>query len=141
MSQGPETTFINSVHAHLPKHLYRMKNHNQYNGGIADCWYSGDKRDLWVEYKYYVVPKRESSLISLVDGRSPPLSKLQQQWIAQRSAEGRNVWLIIGSKDGGVILERPWPRWNEPMTAKQFVSYLQPRKVIAERITSFCYEL
>ena len=53
MSQGPENAFIASIHRHLPspETLYRMKNHNEYNGGIADCWYSG-KRDLWIEYKF-----------------------------------------------------------------------------------------
>ena len=35
MSKGPENTFIASIHRCLPRSVYTLKNHNQYNGGIA----------------------------------------------------------------------------------------------------------
>ena len=39
----PENSFITGVHRYVQS--YYMKNHNEYNGGIADVWYSGEKRD------------------------------------------------------------------------------------------------
>lgn len=135
MSRGPENTFIASVHRHLPEGLYHMKNHNQYNGGIADVWYSGKRRDLWVEYKYLELPKRASTLIDLVAGRNPPLSHLQQEWLDARSREGRNVWVVVGTKSGGVVY--PDRSWNDACTAEEFAQDLKSRKEIAAMIASF----
>ena len=119
MSRGPENTFIGSVHSHLPAALYRMKNHNEFNAGIADCWYSGRKNDLWVEYKFVVVPARDATRIDLVGGKAPALSHLQQEWLQARHKEGRNVVVIVGSKAGGVVL--PNQTWREPLSAGESV--------------------
>jgi len=123
----PENTFIAAVHKHLPpmRELYRMKNHNVYNAGIADVWYSGTKDDLWVEYKFIVVPKRDDTLIDLVGGKNPVLSALQQDWLSERHAEGRNVGVIVGSKDGGVWY--PGVTWANPTTAQQFRAWIESR--------------
>jgi hypothetical protein len=116
------------MHKHLPDDLYRMKNHNQYNGGIADCWYSGAIRDLWVEYKFVGVPKRDDTIIV------PGLSKLQSGWLTARAREGRNVAVIVGCKEGGVIL---CPHQWESLSAGAFRQLIQARKVIANRIVAF----
>ena len=130
MSQ-PENTFIASVHRHLPPSLYRMKNHNQYNGGIADVWYSGNK-DLWIEYKFIAVPKRLDTVIDLIS-RTPKndsvISTLQQEWLKDRHVEGRNVGVIIGSKDGGVWY--PGLSWLCTWTAEQFRADIQSRSELA----------
>lgn len=131
MSQGPENTFIGSVHKHLPAGIYRLKNHNQYNGGIADVWYSG-VRDLWVEYKFIVVPKRPDTVIDLITGKNPAISYLQQEWLRSRHAEGRSVGVIVGSKDGGVWF--PGLTWDATYPAKKFLSLLQTRKDLAGTI-------
>lgn len=131
MSQGPENTFIGSVHKHLPTGLYHMKNHNQYNGGIADVWYSG-VRDLWVEYKFIVVPKRPDTVIDLITGKNPAISYLQQEWLRSRHEEGRSVGVIVGSKDGGVWF--PGLTWDATYPAKKFLSLLQTRKDLAGTI-------
>lgn len=131
MSQGPENTFIGSVHKHLPAGLYHMKNHNQYNGGIADVWYSG-VRDLWVEYKFIVVPKRPDTVIDLLTGKNPAISCLQQEWLRSRHGEGRSVGVIVGSKDGGVWF--PGLTWDATYPAKKFLSLLQTRKDLAGTI-------
>lgn len=131
MSRGPENNFISSVHKHLPVKLYRMKNHNQYNGGIADVWYSG-VRDLWTEYKFVVVPKRPDTLIDLVSGKSPAISALQQEWLTSRHNEGRNVGVIVGSKDGGVWF--PGTSWKTPIAAGHFQGQMRSRKELAELI-------
>lgn len=131
MSQGPENTFIGSVHKHLPAGIYRMKNHNQYNGGIADVWYSG-VRDLWVEYKFIVVPKRPDTVIDLITGKNPAISYLQQEWLRSRHGEGRSVGVIVGSKDGGVWF--PGLTWDATYPTKKFLSLLQTRKDLAGTI-------
>ena len=131
MSQGPENTFIGSVHKHLPAGIYRMKNHNAYVGGIADVWYSG-VRDLWVEYKFIVVPKRPDTVIDLITGKNPAISYLQQEWLRSRHEEGRSVGVIVGSKDGGVWF--PGLTWDATYPAKKFLSLLQTRKDLAGTI-------
>jgi len=132
---GPENTFIASVHRHLqPKAPYRMKNHNVYNAGIADVWYSGMAADLWIEYKFIKVPVRDSTVIDLISGPKPEISVLQQDWLRSRHAEGRNVGIIVGSKDGGVWLEGI--SWDRKMTAKEFRSMIVPRNALAKIIES-----
>ena len=131
MSRGPENNFISSVHKHLPAGLYRMKNHNQYNGGIADVWYSG-VRDLWIEYKFIAVPKRPETRIDLLTGKNPAISYLQQEWLRSRHGEGRSVGVIVGSKDGGIWL--PGLAWDQTYTAADLLKHLKSRKELADEI-------
>lgn len=130
----PENTFISSVHRHLPVSLYHMKNHNAYNGGIADVWYSS-KSDLWVEYKFLALPKRDKTEISLVMGKTPMLSPLQQRWLKDRWSEGRNIYVIVGCKEGGVIFQSP-TNWEATYTTAEFKSLLYSRKDIAQLLTN-----
>lgn len=106
-----------------------MKNHNQYNGGIPDVWYSGPAADLWIEYKFVALPKRENTLITI------ELSELQKNWITSRDAEGRSVGVIVGSKDGGVWF--PGTTWNTEVTMLQFRASIESRKTLADRIARF----
>lgn len=137
MSRGPETTFIGSIHKLLPKKegVYWMKNHNEYNGGIADCWYD-HKRDLWVEYKFIAVPKRPDTVIDLINPKGKKqirdLSLLQQEWLRDRCTNGRNVAVIIGSKDGGIWL--PGIEWDRTFTTAEYLERLQTRKELANII-------
>jgi hypothetical protein len=132
MSQKPENTFIASIHKLLPPTLYRMKNHNAYNGGIPDVWYSGVKADLWIEYKFLVLPKRDSTVIDLTAGKDPMLSALQQAWLRGRRAEGRNVGVIVGCKEGGVWFDHT--SWKHPYTTAEYREWLLDRKSIASTI-------
>ena len=136
----PENVFIASVHAHLPppSKLYRMKLNNSYLSGPADNWYSGSghgSKDLWIEWKFIVVPKRDSTMIDINAGKKPALSALQRDWLAERHAEGRNIWVGIGSEKGGVILEHL--SWLQPMSAKDFRAAMMKRKQLAEYIAAF----
>ena len=119
----PENTFIQSVHRHLPEAIFRMKNHNQYHGGIPDCWYSGPAGDLWIEYKFIVLPKRDDTTITI------DLSALQQDWLRKRSAEGRKLGVIVGSKDGGVWF--PNLAWENPLKTADFRKQSQSRSDLA----------
>lgn len=128
MAMTPENKFIGRVHKQLDKicSVYHMKNHNQYIGGIPDCWYSG-KSDAWIEYKYVdplpvKVPVRPASL----------LSTLQVDWLKARHAEGRNVAVIIGCKDGGVILRHS--EWDNEIPVQQFKSLIKSIPDLAEWI-------
>lgn len=130
----PETTFIGSVHKHLPpgrSDPYWMKNNNIYTAGIWDCWYSGRKADLWVEYKFVVLPKTDSVLVK------PDLSVLQLKWGAERYKEGRNLAVIIGCTEGGVILRDH--EWKKPLTRAEFIKLLRTRKEVAEWIKIFTH--
>ena len=132
MATKPETTFTGSVHKHLPPmdELYRMKNSNQYNAGIADVWYSGN-RDLWVEYKFITLPKRPETPIH-ISGKSALLSPLQTEWLTARHHEGRNVAVIVGCKEGGVIF--PGVSWNGYLSTEWFRKQIISRADLARRI-------
>lgn len=106
-----------------------MKNHNQFHGGIPDVWYSGPAADLWIEYKFVALPKRENTLITI------ELSELQKNWITSRDAEGRSVGVIVGSKDGGVWF--PGTTWSAEITMLQFRASIESRKTLATRIQGF----
>ena len=132
MSSGPENRFIQAVHRLLPCRVYRMKNHNPYVGGVADCWYSGDVGDLWVEYKYLILPKRASTIVDLCSGDRPPLSALQQDWLRARHREGRAVGVILGTPEGGVWL--PGTAWENPLSVTECASSMRAKKDLASLI-------
>lgn len=126
MSSKPETTFTKAVNDKLPpgRHdPYWMKNNNQYTSGIWDVWYSGNVADLWVEYKFIVLPKGGDVIIK------PQLSKLQEDWGWERHAEGRNMAVIIGCKEGGVVFENL--EWESEITAAAFKVRIQSRLELA----------
>lgn len=126
MSSKPETTFTHSIHRHLPKEVYREKMANPYRGGTPDVWYSGNKRDLWVEYKF--IPKLAVRVPNKIE-----LSELQRLWLEARQVEGRNVAVIVGCPDGGVVLRSPFPR---EITTPDFQASLLSRKQLAAWIGS-----
>lgn len=137
MSSGPENRFIQSIHRLLPAAVYRMKNHNPYNAGIADCWYSGAAGDLWVEYKFLELPKKPSTIVDLSRGDKPQISLLQQDWLEGRHAEGRAVGVIIGTPRGG--LWRPGISWREPLSSAECASALLSKADIASIITGIVH--
>jgi hypothetical protein len=125
----PENSFITGVHRYLPPGKpYHMKNHNVYQGGVFDVWYSGDADDLWVEYKFIDVPKRPSTIIDM-NHEEKMLSRLQQLWGLERHKEGRNIAVIVGCKDGGVWM--PGITWQTSLTAEEFRAKIQSRADLA----------
>lgn len=96
-----EHGYIRSIHRKLPKNLYIWKINDNYAGGVPDAYYSGNKNDLWLEYKYLkTIPKRNDTVIDFTKMLSP----LQQKWLKERHNEGRNVGVVIGSEFGGLLL-------------------------------------
>lgn len=107
-----------------------MKNHNAYIGGIPDAWYSGNRADLWIEYKYLPVKAPRITVI-------PDLSELQLRWIIDRDIEGRDIWVIVGCKAGGVIY-KDIETVIAGLPADQFIANLQPYKELARSIDLHC---
>lgn len=117
----PESNFIARVHRHLDHAVYREKMHNAYRGGTPDVWYSGNKADMWAEYKFVEIPKGDDIPIRV------SLTELQRHWITERQKQGRNVKVIVGCKEGGVVLDKP----VKQMTKQEFISQLKPVKELA----------
>jgi hypothetical protein len=103
MAAKPESTFTASINRQKAlKETYFEKTNNPFRSGIADFWYSGERGDLWVEYKY------EPSLPKIKEYR-PDLSPRQLKWLGDRRDEGRNVAVILGLPEGGVIYtDKSW---------------------------------
>jgi hypothetical protein len=125
---GPETSFITTVHRHLPVHLHREKMHNAYRSGTADVWYSGNRADLWVEYKFLRetpvhAPMRIYEL----------LSPLQLLWLNERYSEGRNVVVVLGVPFYAWIFEdNAWQSLD--VTRQQILARGLDRKGVADYI-------
>lgn len=147
MAQKPENRFIDRVNDKLPikkrrgsakarerylHHMHYEKMANPYRGGTADSWYSG-KNDIWVEYKYL-----PTMPVTKVVKPLEMLSTLQQEWLNERHAEGREVYVIIGCPDGGVVLKDG--EWNSELSAQQFRSLVLSVPQLAEFIYQRVFE-
>ena len=130
MSRKPETQFTNSVHTHLPPptQLHREKMHNIYRSGTFDCWYSGNLADLWIEYKFKPsFPIQDRFILA---GLSPN----QIRWGAGRYKEGRNVIVIVGYPQGGVIYYKPDEWEHKGLDVTELTNRLMSRKELANYI-------
>ena len=105
MATKPETTLYTAINKSLPRELHREKMNNPYRGGTPDFFYSGNKADKWVEYKWLPRTPRSSFV--------PALSSLQIKWLRERHGEGRNVAVIVGSPTGVMILKAL--EWESPV--------------------------
>ena len=105
MAAKPETTLYTAINKSLPKDIHREKMHNPYRGGTPDFFYSGNKADKWVEYKWMPYNPRAAFV--------PTLSTLQIKWLRERHGEGRNVAVIVGSPSGVMILKAL--EWESPV--------------------------
>lgn len=139
----PENQFRSSVHRYIdPLLVHHEKMSNPYRAGGADDWYSGKpdprygpSKDLWVEWKFIVIPARAETLIDLVGGKRPLLTPLQQLWLKERHDEGRDVAVGVGSAKGGILL---WSKtWETPMTAAEFRGWMRTREELAHEIINF----
>lgn len=128
----PENSFIQGVHRHLPTALYRMKNNNMFNSGIADVWYSGVQTDMWIEYKYVA---RMPAYINFTDRKKAySLTALQEEWLLARHREGRKVAVILGCKEGGAVFEDDNWSTDGAYPLSDFDTTIQSRMDIAKWI-------
>ena len=122
----PENRFIESVHRHLPR-TYAEKMNNPWRAGTADVWYSGDRGDLWIEYKFIERIPRSTEIL-------PDLTPRQKRWLNNRFDEGRNVAVVLGTPTGGVIYRNK--EWMRPLDHVTLAGLIVPRDEIARWIFS-----
>ncbi|GIV03836.1 MAG: hypothetical protein KatS3mg015_2666 [Fimbriimonadales bacterium] len=122
----PENRFIGSVHRYLPR-TYAEKMNNPWRTGTADVWYSGERGDLWVEYKYIERIPRSAEIL-------PDLTPRQKRWLNNRFDEGRNVAVVLGTPTGGVIYRNK--EWMRPLDHVTLAGLIVPRDEIARWIFS-----
>jgi hypothetical protein len=103
---------------------------NPYRSGTPDLWYSGQLNDLWVEYKFVVLPKRETTYINF------DVSPLQRRWIEHRRREHRNVWLIVGCSKGGAVFQGAFP---DGMFSHMYLERVESVASVAGLISLFCH--
>lgn len=122
----PENRFIRGVNKYLPK-TYAEKMNNPWRAGTADVWYSGSRGDLWVEYKFIERVPRSKEIL-------PDLTPRQRRWLNNRFDEGRNVAVVLGTPEGGVIYRNK--EWNRPLDHETLSGLIVPRDEIARWIFS-----
>lgn len=123
----PESKFIDSIHVLLPEDLDREKMSNPFRRGTFDCWYSA-ARDLWIEYKFVTIPARDETEIKI------DLSPMQQTWGERKHAQGRNVAVVVGCSDGGVIYRMPELRSTLRFMWDEFKTKVISREQVARWI-------
>jgi hypothetical protein len=99
---------------------------NPYRGGTPDYFYELH-RQLWVEYKFIEVPKRAGTIIH------PNLSALQLTWLKRNHANGHGPLVVVGSRQGGIVLRDP-RNWTDGFSAGAFVRSVLTKQVIASQI-------
>ena len=120
----PENTFIRAIHRNLPR-TYAEKMNNPWRAGTADVWYSGNRGDLWVEYKYIERIPRSSAIL-------PDLTPRQKRWLNSRYDDGRNVAVILGLPTGGVIYRDK--DWMNPKDRETLAGLVVPKDEISRWI-------
>ena len=92
-----ESNYITAIHKLIPLEIEKWKINDSYTSGVADTYYSGDKADIWIEYK--LVRNNPNKY-------TPKLSPLQRAWLRRQYNRGRKVAVIVGVKGGkGIIIE------------------------------------
>lgn len=124
MASGPETRFIKSIHRLLSS-TYFEKMNNPFRSGTPDVWYSGKKGDLWVEYKFTENLPRSNAIM-------PDVSARQDRWLTHRLNEGRNVAVVLGTKDGAILYRDR--EWAVPLDEKTLTMRLLSKQELARWI-------
>lgn len=119
-----EHSYIRAIHRHIPKTVHVWKVNARFRKGVPDCWYSGDRTDLWVEYKWL----SPAPVLRF----TPNLSGNQEHWCRGRHQEGRNIFVILGTPAGGLVMRDR--EWEKTLGAP---AVWLPHKTIAQQIVDF----
>jgi hypothetical protein len=128
VSRKPENQFVSGVHGYLPPEadFPRWKTNNPYVAGIWDWYYAGDVDELWIEYKFIVVPKRPDTMVL------PALTPLQIHFGRALHRCNRNIAVVVGCAKGAVTYRDL--SWERPITASEFTKRVIPRADLARWI-------
>ena len=128
MAAKPENTFIASIHKKFSGGKpYFEKMYNPLRSGTPDVYYSGDAGQLWIEYKFLPRIPRSAEIL-------PDLTPRQSRWLNDRFVEGRNVAVVLGTPDGGVIYRNQ--EWDSPLSSTELAARLVSREEVARWIIS-----
>lgn len=125
-----EKEFINKVHRHLPKEIYRWKINDAYHGGVPDAFYSGPQGHCFIEYKYInTLPKKNESKIEI------NLSVQQKIWLTQQKKNNIFTYAVLGTPELVYVLE---DFTIKHITLKNLKSTGVPFKSFIEALTKHC---
>jgi hypothetical protein len=119
-----EAGFTRYIFKKLPPEIYKLKLLLPLQTGVPDAYFSGNKGDCWIEFKYITAPKKFTTNIV------PNLSELQLQWLLRRKKEGRTVAVVLGSDIGCHIYSNV--DWISPINRN--ILKLQQRKDVIDWI-------
>ncbi len=120
-----ESGFWQSLRKHLVPRVYALKLNLNFVQGVPDVWLSGSEQDLWIENKYL-------QTLPPIINPTKLLTTLQQLWLEERYAEGRQVGVLIGSSEGHVFF--PGLSWQESLGRLKFQGRAVSTKVMANQL-------
>ena len=126
-----ENTFIKRINKYVVS--YKEKTNNPYRGGTPDVYYE-DKKHLWIEYKFVVVPKRKQTLVKI------NLSELQKLWLKRCHENTGRARVIVGCKSGGAVFETP-QEWDSSISAEDFAKRVVPHLQLSLYIDQLCRQV
>jgi hypothetical protein len=127
-----EHGYIRSIHRLLPTELFKWKIHDNYAGGVPDCFYAGPTAQLWVEYKWLAkLPAMPKTMIK------PKLSAQQLAWLIKMSGLSFPCAVIIGTPHGGLLLDDPF-KWTNGLMKKKAETQLITTQDLAKKIHQHC---
>lgn len=97
-----ERDFKAKLQKHLKPHCHIQSMSSYATNGTPDYWLSGPLGDCWVEVKFDATTKGDIL---------PKLSALQRKWCNDRNAEGRSVYVVVGTSTSEGVLFR-LGEWN-----------------------------
>lgn len=127
----PERRFRQSITKYFKgKGLYAWSINDSWHAGVPDHYYSGNKADMWAEYKFFPTDRAKFDLTR--PDKTPKLTRIQQGWLNNQHDRGRIVRVIVGMPSGGVILlDKEW-------MAPVIVHHIATREEIANEILRIC---
>lgn len=128
MTAKPETQFYQRIHKHFGSNPpFSQKTFNPLAAGIPDMYYSGQKGDLWVEYKFDPRAGFGARFVK------PNLSARQNQWLMGRYHEGRRVAVIMGGPGNRAVIYEAG-QWTVPLAPSYWQQRSTPEREVAQWI-------
>jgi|TARA_R110002049_G_scaffold151096_3_gene314593 hypothetical protein len=125
-----EKEFINKVHKHLPREIYRWKINDPYHGGVADTFYSGRINHCFIEYKYKdTLPSKPTSKIKM------NLSAQQRIWLTERAKHNIFTYAVLASGDHVYVTDN---FTIKELTVKDFKKEAISFTTYIKTLTEFC---